>query len=82
MIIYNDYCAADATFFFTCLACIVTSSLVCRDIPQDVIDALIKEGEVFFCAGGLMVESPAIQSYREPSIHPCILPTHCMRWMR
>lgn len=43
------------------------ASIFFKDIPQDVIDALIKEGEVFYCAGGLMVEAPSIQPYRE---HP------------
>ncbi len=32
-------------------------------IPDDIIDALIEEGEVFYCAGGLMVEHPKVQPY-------------------
>lgn len=32
-------------------------------VPEDVIDALIEEGGVFACAGGLMVEHPLVQPY-------------------
>ena len=34
-------------------------------IPDAVIDELIDEGEVFFCAGGLMVEHALVQPYIE-----------------
>lgn len=30
------------------------------DMPDDVIDALIAEGDVMWCAGGLMVEHPLV----------------------
>ncbi|KAF8060496.1 Eefsec [Scenedesmus sp. PABB004] len=33
------------------------------DMPDDVIDALIAEGDVMWCAGGLMVEHPAVVPY-------------------
>lgn len=29
-------------------------------IPEDAAEALIAEGEVFWCAGGLMVEHPLV----------------------
>jgi septum formation protein len=32
-------------------------------IPQDSIDTLIKEGEVYWCAGGLMVEHPLVEPH-------------------
>ena len=32
-------------------------------IPQHVIDKIIDEGEVIYCAGGLMVEHPLLQPY-------------------
>jgi len=34
-----------------------------KPIPDDVITALIKGGEVFYCAGGLMIEHPLVQPY-------------------
>lgn len=33
------------------------------DMPDDVIDALIAEGDVMWCAGGLMIEHPAVSPY-------------------
>ena len=33
-----------------------TANIFFKPIPEDTIDYLIKEGEVFYCAGGLMVE--------------------------
>lgn len=32
-------------------------------IPKDSVDALIKEGEVYWCAGGLMVEHPLVEPH-------------------
>lgn len=32
-------------------------------IPQESVDRLISEGEVFWCAGGLMVEHPLVQPH-------------------
>jgi len=32
-------------------------------IPPDVVSSLIEEGEVFYCAGGLMIEHPKVQPY-------------------
>ena len=36
-----------------------------RPIPEDTIEALIAEGEVFYCAGGLMVEHPLVAPHVE-----------------
>jgi hypothetical protein len=33
------------------------------DMPDDVIDKLIEEGDVMWCAGGLMVEHPLVVPY-------------------
>jgi septum formation protein len=33
------------------------------DMPDDVIDELIEEGDVMWCAGGLMVEHPLVVPY-------------------
>lgn len=33
------------------------------DMPDDVIDKLIDEGDVMWCAGGLMVEHPLVVPY-------------------
>lgn len=33
------------------------------DMPDDVIDKLIAEGDVMWCAGGLMVEHPLVEPY-------------------
>lgn len=42
-----------------------TATIHFRPFPSDVIDRLIAEGEVLFCAGGLMVEHPLIQPFIE-----------------
>jgi septum formation protein len=34
-----------------------------NDMPDDVIDKLIEEGDVMWCAGGLMVEHPLVVPY-------------------
>jgi len=34
-----------------------------NDMPDDVIDKLIAEGDVMWCAGGLMVEHPMVVPY-------------------
>ena len=39
------------------------ATIYLKPIPEEVIDGLIKEGEIFYCAGGLMIEHPAIQPY-------------------
>lgn len=39
------------------------ASIFFQDIPQEIITGLIKAGDVFYCAGGLMVEAPEIQPY-------------------
>ena len=31
-----------------------------RPIPEEVVEQLIEEGEIFQCAGGLMIEHPLI----------------------
>lgn len=32
-------------------------------IPVDVVSALIREGQIFYCAGGLMIEHPLVQPH-------------------
>lgn len=32
-------------------------------IPEDTVDELVREGEIFYCAGGLMVEHPLVQPH-------------------
>ena len=44
-------------------AAVDTACVVFEPIPEAVIDELIKEGEIFHCAGGLMVEHPLVQPY-------------------
>lgn len=34
-----------------------------KPIPKEVVDQLIQEGEIFWCAGGLQIEHPAVQPY-------------------
>ena len=36
------------------------STVYFGEITQDLITELIAEGEVFYCAGGLMVEHPKV----------------------
>ena len=31
-----------------------------KEIPEDTINTLIQEGDVYWCAGGLMVEHPLV----------------------
>uniref|UniRef100_A0A7S2C1Q1 Uncharacterized protein n=1 Tax=Octactis speculum TaxID=3111310 RepID=A0A7S2C1Q1_9STRA len=40
-----------------------TADIHLAPLPSDVIDGLIEEGTVLHCAGGLMVEHPAIAPY-------------------
>ncbi|KAK9823513.1 hypothetical protein WJX72_003339 [[Myrmecia] bisecta] len=37
-----------------------TATITFHTIPDDVTEQLIKEGNVFYCAGGLMVEHPLV----------------------
>lgn len=39
-----------------------------KPIPRAVVDQLIAEGEIFWCAGALQIEHPAVQPYIE-AIH-------------
>ena len=32
-----------------------------KPIPEEVVDQLVKQGEVFKCAGGLMIEDPLVK---------------------
>lgn len=32
-------------------------------IPAETMNSLIEEGEIFYCAGGLMIEHPSVQPY-------------------
>jgi len=34
-----------------------------RPIPDDVVERLIEEGDVYYCAGGLMIENPLVAPY-------------------
>ena len=34
-----------------------------REIPPEVVDQVVAEGTVMKCAGGLMVENPALMPY-------------------
>ena len=31
-----------------------------KSIPEETVEALVKEGDVFKCAGGLMIEHPLV----------------------
>ncbi|KAG2453712.1 hypothetical protein HYH02_001924 [Chlamydomonas schloesseri] len=42
-----------------------TSYIHFRPIPEDVRSRLIEEGEVFYCAGGLMIEHPLVEPHIE-----------------
>ena len=42
-----------------------TTTIFLRHIPEPVIDELIEEGEVFYCAGGLMIEHPKVEPFIE-----------------
>lgn len=75
----NDACSTVGSIALTRIDNIVDSTLKCRhqvvgvdtatihfgSIPKEVIDAIIEEGEVLYCAGGLMVEHPLLQPYIE-----------------
>lgn len=39
------------------------NTVVFDAIPDDVVDAIVEEGECMYCAGGLMVEHPLVQPY-------------------
>ena len=39
------------------------NTVVFKPIPEDVINAIVDEGECMYCAGGLMVEHPLVQPY-------------------
>jgi len=39
------------------------NTVVFDEIPDDVVNAIVDEGECMFCAGGLMVEHPLLQPY-------------------
>ena len=39
------------------------ATIAFNPIPDDIIDKLIEEGEVMYCAGALMIENPIIQPY-------------------
>eukprot|EP00871_Galdieria_phlegrea_P001044 jgi/Galph1/1940/GphlegSOOS_G609.1 len=34
-----------------------------RSIPENIIEQLIKEGDIFYCAGGLQVENPLVSKF-------------------
>jgi septum formation protein len=40
-----------------------TSTIHFRSIPEEVITSLIEEGQIFYCAGGLMIENPLMMPY-------------------
>ena len=39
------------------------NTVVFDAIPDDVVDAIVEEGECMHCAGGLMVEHELVQPY-------------------
>ena len=39
------------------------NTVVFAPFPEDVVDAIVDEGECMYCAGGLMVEHPMLQPY-------------------
>lgn len=45
------------------LSTICTASIFFGDIPEETIEAILAEGEVLQCAGGLMVEHPLVQPH-------------------
>lgn len=45
------------------VAAVDTSKIYFGDIPESVVDALVTEGEVLQCAGGLMVEHALVQPH-------------------
>jgi septum formation protein len=40
-----------------------TASIYLRPLPTETVEALIAEGEIFYCAGGLMIENPLVQPH-------------------
>ena len=46
-------------------AALDTATVFFREIPEASVEALIAEGDVFFCAGGLMVEHPLVAPHVE-----------------
>ena len=40
-----------------------TATVFFNPIPKETTDALIEEGEIFYCAGGLMVEHDLVQPH-------------------
>jgi septum formation protein len=40
-----------------------TTQVEIHPIPSEITEALIQEGKIFYCAGGLMVEHPFVQPY-------------------
>lgn len=40
-----------------------TATIYLKPIPESIIDELIEEGEIFYCAGGLMIEHPKVEPY-------------------
>mmetsp|Transcript_7816 Transcript_7816/g.20659 ORF Transcript_7816/g.20659 Transcript_7816/m.20659 type:complete len:210 (-) Transcript_7816:118-747(-) len=40
-----------------------TTEIYMRELPKAVVDQLITEGEVFYCAGGLRVEDPLVSRF-------------------
>ena len=40
-----------------------TATIHLKPIPEDVILKLLEEGQIFYCAGGLMIEHPLIQPF-------------------
>jgi len=42
---------------------VATITFAASGIPEDAVDFLVEEGEIFWCAGGLMVEHPKVQPW-------------------
>lgn len=45
------------------VSCVDVAKQHLREIPEDVIDALISKGDVLHCAGGITVEDPLLAAY-------------------
>lgn len=40
-----------------------TATIYLRPLPQETVEALISEGGIFYCAGGLMIENPLVEPH-------------------
>ena len=60
------YLICRTNYFFNCHnphQAVDTSTIYFKSIPEEVINSLIEQGDVFYCAGALMVENPILVPY-------------------